>query len=195
MRKILASASAALLILAAPAANAQSEYSADDILEHFGTDESAGATEEGAMCGDQPCLSKGQTRAVCIGTASACASQPAPEPVADAGGFDLLITFDLGSDDLSEQARANLQEFARALADPALAGTQFKIEGHTDASGSAEFNEVLSQRRARSVVAFLTELGVDPSRLEAVGYGESAPREAGDPYAAINRRVEASLVR
>jgi len=193
MRRVVVSVFAVLLALAAPPALAQSQYAAGDIVEHFTAVEEAGAAETGALCGGQPCLSKGQTRAVCIGTASACASQPAPEPVADAGGFDLLITFELGSDRLSEQARANLREFARALADPVLGGATFRIEGHTDASGSAEFNQVLSERRARAVVSFLTELGVDPSRLEPVGYGESEPR-VSDPLAAVNRRVEATLV-
>jgi len=193
MRWIFVSVPAIVLALSAPAAFGQSQYSAGDIVDHFAGVEGGGAEEAGAMCGGQPCLSKGQTRAVCIGTASACASQPAPEPVANAGGFDLLITFELGSDALSEQAKANLQEFARALADPALGGTTFQIEGHTDASGSADFNQTLSERRARSVAGFLAGLGVDPARLDAVGYGESHPR-VSDPFAPINRRVEASLV-
>lgn len=193
MRSILAAAAVALVFAGAPAAYSQSEYSASDIVEHFGAAATTeGAAEEGALCGGQPCLAKGQTRAVCIGTASACAAQPAPAPVAPSG-FDLLITFELGSDQLTAQAQTNLQEFARALSDPALAGTRFTIEGHTDASGSDDFNRELSERRARSVVQFLTALGVDPARLEAIGRGESAPRDA-DPLAPINRRVEASLV-
>ncbi len=193
MRSTLAAAAATLIILGTGAAFAQSEYKATDIIDHFGA-AATGGGEEGALCGDKPCLAKGQTRAVCIGTASACAGQEAPAPVADPGGFDLLITFELGSDALTSQAQTNLQEFAKALTDPALGAAKFRIEGHTDASGSADFNNALSERRAASVVSYLTELGVDPARLEAVGFGETTPRDTNDPYAAINRRVEASLI-
>lgn len=192
MRSSLAGLSAAIILFGGGPVFSQSEYSAGDIIQHFGSAATGGA-EEGAMCGDQPCLAKGQTRAVCIGTASACAAQPAPAAVAPSG-FDLLITFDLGSDRLSSQAEANLREFARALSDPALGGATFRIEGHTDASGSDDFNRLLSERRAKSVVDFLTGLGVEPARLEAVGLGETSPRVADDPFAPINRRVEAALV-
>lgn len=170
-------------------AMAQAQYNADDVIGHFKQPEVQAAVPdcpEGAIC-----LPKKGTRAVCIGTDSACSNQQAAAP-AEASAFDLLITFELGSDRLSEQAQANLREFARAMSDPALQQTQFNVDGHTDARGSDDFNSALSERRARAVVEFLKELGVDEARLEAHGHGESKPRTE-DPFAAINRRVEATI--
>ena len=170
-------------------ANAQAQYSAEDVVGHF-KQEAAAVTEtdcpEGAIC-----LPKKGTRAVCIGTGSACAGQE--PPAAKASGFDLLITFELGSDELSAQAKQNLAEFARALQDPNLATASFNVDGHTDARGSDEFNMTLSERRAAAVVKYLETLGVDKSRLQAQGHGESQPRDTQDPFAAINRRVEATI--
>lgn len=134
---------------------------------------------------------KAKTRAICIGTSSACEDQET-QAAADPGGFDMLITFELGSDRLSRQAQENLSEFAKALNGSALSNAQFNIEGHTDASGSNGFNLTLSNRRAESVVRFLEGLGISRERLQAQGYGESRPR-VDDPFAAINRRVEATI--
>jgi outer membrane protein OmpA-like peptidoglycan-associated protein len=172
------------------AAMAQAQYSAEDVIGHFNQPEAAAVATpdcpEGSIC-----LPKQRTRAVCIGTGSACAGETAAAPV-EPGGFDLLITFELGSDRLSEQAQANLREFAKAMTDPAMSDATFNVDGHTDARGSDELNDELSRRRAEAVVEFLESLGVDESRLQAHGYGESQPR-ADDPFAAINRRVEATI--
>lgn len=138
----------------------------------------------------ESCVPKGQTRAVCIGTSSACAADVAAAP--DPGAFDMLITFDLGSDRLSAQAQENLAEFAKALQSGKLAQTSFNIDGHTDARGSDALNMNLSNRRAEAVVSYLESLGISRSRLVAQGHGESQPR-VDDPFADINRRVEATL--
>lgn len=186
------SALALISFLIPAVAMGQAQYNASEIVEHFNKPKPAAAAENGCPPGT-PCLAKKKTRAVCIGTDSACAAEEEVAKVAEpAGGFDLLITFELGSDRLSDQAKSNLREFAKALSSPALEGATFNVDGHTDASGSNSFNEALSARRARAVVAFLTELGVPQERLEAKGYGESKPR-SDDPFAAINRRVEATI--
>ena len=83
-------------------------------------------------------------------------------------------------------------QFSIALRSPRLAALRFAIDGFTDASDSDRHNLALSARRAQSVVAFLTELGVEPSRLKATGFGETNPREP-DPYDPRNRRVEAHI--
>lgn len=173
-------------------AQAQAQYGASEVVEHFAQPEveavPAPACPEGTIC-----LPKQNARAVCIGTGSACAGQAAvAEAKAEPESFDLLITFELGSDRLSEQAQANLRQFAKAMQDSALKDARFNIDGHTDARGSNALNESLSQRRAQAVVAFLESLGVSAARLQAHAYGETRPR-TDDPFAAINRRVEATI--
>ncbi len=161
---------------------ADPSYSPSEIEAHF---------SKALECPDGgPCVPKSKTRAVCLGTASACAEQNAAP--ADPGGFDMLITFELGSDRLSRQAQDNLAEFAKALKGTKLNKARFNIEGHTDASGTDQFNLNLSNRRAASVVNYLESLGVPRSQLKPKGYGESKPR-VSDPFAAINRRVEATI--
>jgi outer membrane protein OmpA-like peptidoglycan-associated protein len=181
----------ALLAMALPlSAFAGPQYSADDIVGHFKQDPAAAVEPdcpEGSIC-----LPKKGTRAVCIGAASACAGS-APAAAKPPSAFDLLITFELGSDELSAQARENLEVFARALQDPNLSSTTFNVDGHTDARGSDAFNRTLSERRAAKVVEFLQSMGVDRARLEAKGHGEDKPRDTSDPFAAVNRRVEATI--
>lgn len=66
------------------------------------------------------------------------------------------------------------------------------IEGHTDDQGSAKLNRKLSLGRAKSVLAYLEHQGVDPSRLNAMGYGPDRPADDNKTEAgrANNRRVE-----
>jgi outer membrane protein OmpA-like peptidoglycan-associated protein len=180
--RIMLAAAIALAIPTLSAAQTAPQYSADQILKHFNSSD----------CPDGNCLPKANTRAVCIGTAADCANQ-APPPVEAAGGFDLLITFEIGSDRLSSQAQANLAEFARAMSDPSLAAATFNVDGHTDARGSDAFNQTLSERRAESVVRYLESLGVDRARLQAKGHGEADLRNPADPFAEVNRRVEATI--
>jgi OOP family OmpA-OmpF porin len=63
------------------------------------------------------------------------------------------------------------------------------VEGHTDASGSAEYNLELSKRRAESVTAFLAHQGVSADQLTPIGKGKSEPLIA-NPYDSRNRRVQ-----
>jgi outer membrane protein OmpA-like peptidoglycan-associated protein len=72
---------------------------------------------------------------------------------------------------------------------PAL---RLEIAAHTDNMGSFEYNMDLSQRRAQSMVDYLTKQGIAPERLVGKGYGESRPLEsnATDAGRMVNRRVE-----
>jgi OOP family OmpA-OmpF porin len=72
-----------------------------------------------------------------------------------------------------------------------------EVQGHTDQRGPDDYNLRLSQARAESVVAFLTEQGVAASRLEARGYGERMPldRRNNRQAWAKNRRVEFVILR
>lgn len=82
-----------------------------------------------------------------------------------------------------------------AVAAKTCPGMRIAIEGHTDAEGSAEYNQRLSVRRARAVVAYLVKAGADRKQLEAVGYGLSRPAAPNDTEEnmARNRRIEFSV--
>ncbi len=119
---------------------------------------------------------------------------PPPPASSDPGNYDLLITFDFDSATLTPQARENLDAFVAALQSQALQPHRFAVDGHTDAKGSDNYNQRLSERRAVAVVDYLVAHGVDLARLDAHGYGETRPRNAADPEAPENRRVETRLV-
>jgi outer membrane protein OmpA-like peptidoglycan-associated protein len=133
----------------------------------------------------------GAPRSICIGTQAECAQREAEAERESA--FDLLVTFDLNSAELTPAARENLDQFAAALQDPRLADERFAIQGHTDATGSEAYNMGLSERRAEAVVDYLASLGIDESHLTAEGLGMSQPR-VPDPFDPENRRVETRLV-
>jgi outer membrane protein OmpA-like peptidoglycan-associated protein len=104
---------------------------------------------------------------------------------------DIRVTFGFNSASISPDARANLDELGRAMQLDRLRPLRFVIAGHTDATGPAEVNERLSQRRADAVVAYLSErFQIEPSRLRPVGYGERALLDPSDPANGRNRRVE-----
>jgi outer membrane protein OmpA-like peptidoglycan-associated protein len=106
------------------------------------------------------------------------------------GGIDMLVTFPLGSAQMTPRAQAEARAFAQAMAAPQMAGMRFAIEGHTDASGARDKNMALSQARAQSVVDYLGSQGVDPGRLTAKGYGPDRPLRGTRATAPANRRVE-----
>ncbi len=93
---------------------------------------------------------------------------------------------------ISEQL---LDEVAQALKDNAQI-KKIRIEGHTDSDGPDDFNMKLSQRRADSVMSALIKRGVDPGRMEAVGFGETRPIASNATKAgkAENRRTEFNIV-
>lgn len=64
--------------------------------------------------------------------------------------------------------------------------TTIRVEGHTDTKGSEAYNQTLSEKRSLAVQSALTQKGVDPTRIQTVGFGESQPISSND---AMNRRV------
>ncbi len=83
------------------------------------------------------------------------------------------ILYDLAKWDLKPQYQDSLQGLIQTLdANPTLV---VELAAHTDARGTSESNDILSQRRAESVVNYLIERGIDPDRLVAKGYGERTP--------------------
>ncbi len=100
------------------------------------------------------------------------------------------IHFDLDSDALRDDSKAALESIAKlARENPAW---RFVIEGHTDATGSAEHNMALSERRAAAVKAWLVKAGIAAQRLEPQGFGATKPVGSNDTGMgrAQNRRVE-----
>lgn len=102
----------------------------------------------------------------------------------------LRIEFGLDSADLTGRARLDLDGVAAALNAPQLLAARVTLEGHTDASGSEQYNLRLSQLRAEAVVAYLVRRGVASGRLRAAGFGEYRPLPAYPPTDARQRRVE-----
>lgn len=98
--------------------------------------------------------------------------------------------FRLGSAALPDGLKSQLEVFAEVLRDKRGSNKVVRIEGHADASGSAEANLALSQRRAEEVKRFLVEKGADPAMLRPEGHGASALRNSQDPNSQENRRVE-----
>ena len=84
------------------------------------------------------------------------------------------ILYDLAKWDLKPQYQDSLQGLITTLDEnPTLI---VELASHTDARDTYERNDILSQRRAQSVVDYLIERGIDPDRLVAKGYGERVPR-------------------
>jgi outer membrane protein OmpA-like peptidoglycan-associated protein len=138
--------------------------------------------------------------------AAAVAAGAEPDAGASAGAGDALPSrrvgnrtvytldgqaFPSGSAQLTARAMASLRKLAAIVP----AGRMLQIEGHTDGQGADEANRLLSQRRADAVRRALAAAGIAPSRLRAVGKGESDPvadngTEAGRSR---NRRVEIAV--
>ena len=106
--------------------------------------------------------------------------------------LDSAVLFDVGSAELKPAARDELLRNAGLIRNHGGSG-KIHVEGHTDSDGDAAMNLALSQQRAQSVLEFLaSEAGLDRSRLESAGAGESKPVVANDSTEnkARNRRVE-----
>lgn len=69
------------------------------------------------------------------------------------------------------------------------------IVGHTDSTGSDEYNQALSERRSQAVVDYFLQAGVHPTRLSSFGRGESEPRASNETETGrqLNRRVEITV--
>lgn len=88
--------------------------------------------------------------------------------------IDLDIEFDTNKADIKQQYHHELEEVAMFLIHHP--GVTAVVEGHTDDQGKAAYNKKLSQKRAQSVVTYLSEkFGVDPAIIEAEGFGEERP--------------------
>jgi outer membrane protein OmpA-like peptidoglycan-associated protein len=123
----------------------------------------------------------------------AAESVPAParpqaaKPSAKPAAVGMRINFAFNSAILPESAHAMIDVVAQVMKESP--DIKVRVEGHTDAIGSASYNNALSERRALSVGEYLVKEGIDPSRLELIGKGMSDPLTA-NPNDPNNRRVQ-----
>jgi len=109
--------------------------------------------------------------------------------------MDFQVFFALDSAELNATGRADLAALGAALESRELRRFSYLIAGHTDASGDAGYNMRLSQRRALAARRFLVEnFAIEPSRLIAVGLGETRLSAPDEPLSGVNRRVEVAMI-
>lgn len=114
-------------------------------------------------------------------------------------GSQLIVTlpqdilFAVDSATLSGGLRSDLTALASSL--NRYPDTTVNVIGHTDSTGAAAYNQDLSTRRAQSVASVLTQVGVAPFRVRAIGRGESSPIASNltPEGRAQNRRVEITI--
>jgi outer membrane protein OmpA-like peptidoglycan-associated protein len=108
--------------------------------------------------------------------------------------FDSGILFDIDKSDLREVSRTNLTALAKIL--NKYPDTNILIEGHTDDTGTDEYNMGLSKNRAQSVASQLAASAVTSARFSIVGYGEAQPIVANDSNEGRqkNRRVDIAIM-
>jgi peptidoglycan-associated lipoprotein len=83
------------------------------------------------------------------------------------------IYFDYDRSDITDDARTKLDLKVPVLTQNT--GVRIRIAGHTDSRGSDEYNLALGQRRAAAAKRYLTDRGIDGSRIEIVSFGEERP--------------------
>ena len=100
------------------------------------------------------------------------------------------IHFGFDSDKLAADERENLDQIAGLIAERSEA--MVRVEGYTDTRGPHRYNEGLGLRRAKSVVAYLTDKGINPNRFEVRSFGPDKVVDTTDNEVAHarNRRVE-----
>ena len=104
------------------------------------------------------------------------------------------VSFGFDKDELSPQAKMNLDEDLQKLSSQPNLG--ISVKGYTDSTGPEEYNQKLSERRAQAVHDYLASKGVSPERMKTYGYGESQPVADNSTAEgrALNRRAEITPV-
>jgi outer membrane protein OmpA-like peptidoglycan-associated protein len=107
--------------------------------------------------------------------------------------FDSGILFETNKSDLQPTAKQNIENLAKIL--NKYPDTNIRVEGHTDSTGSNEYNQALSEKRAEAVANYTKGLGVTGSRFSTFGYGEIQPIVSNTTPEGRqqNRRVEIAI--
>ena len=108
--------------------------------------------------------------------------------------FTSGLLFKINSSDLSDSAKINLQKVAVVF--NKYPETIILVEGHTDNTGTVEYNVDLSKKRAYAVSDYLMAQGVAKNRFDIKWYGEDQPKYPNDTDAnrKLNRRVEVAVI-
>lgn len=133
-------------------------------------------------------------RADSIEAANRAAAELARRIEAAKAALTAKILFDYDQSDIRADQRAILDQKLPVLrANP---GIRILVSGHADERGSDEYNIALGQQRAAAAKRYLTDNGIDPSRIQITSYGEERPASTGmDENAfAQNRRAEFEVV-
>lgn len=109
--------------------------------------------------------------------------------------FDAEILFNTNSSVITERAKESIRELVKTINKYGQPNVQ--IQGHTDATGTAEYNKWLSDKRAVSVKTFVTSAGVSADRIQTMGYGDTKPVAPNNTPEgrAKNRRVEVIIIK
>ncbi|MGI4952001.1 MAG: OmpA family protein [Janthinobacterium lividum] len=144
-------------------------------------------------------FSEAQNHSALIGVRYAFNAAPPPvvapvaAPVAPTAARTYLVFFDWDRADLTDRARQIIAEAASATTKVQV--TRIEVSGHTDTTGTAQYNQGLSVRRAQNVAAELVRLGVPRGAITTQGFGFSRPLVSTGPGVREpqNRRVEIVL--
>jgi outer membrane protein OmpA-like peptidoglycan-associated protein len=107
--------------------------------------------------------------------------------------FDSDVLFEVGSSSLSESSRQMLNQATEVFLN--YPKTAIVAQGHTDSTGSEEYNQALSEQRGLAVMSYVIARGVNQDRIATIGFGESQPvasNATGDGRQ-LNRRVDILL--
>jgi outer membrane protein OmpA-like peptidoglycan-associated protein len=114
--------------------------------------------------------------------------------LASEGTIDLYgIYFDSGRDQFKPSSLSTLRAVLEVM--KRAPERRFEIAGHTDSDGADSSNQNLSERRAKTVIRWLVENGIEANRIDATGFGETQPAAPNDSASgkALNRRVQLSF--
>ena len=189
--KALVAIATAILFTVAGAAYGQKKGIAD-----FGDKEFTAGDVVRALAPAPAAAPAQKSRGLSVGTDDAKEVAPAVAP-AEAGSrkLSLRLQFGLNSADLTPVAKQRLDVVGEALASAELAKSNLIVSGHTDSTGSYDYNLRLSKRRADSVKLYLVSAhDIAPARLKAVGRGPDDPIDEANPASPLNRRVQLAIV-
>ena len=109
----------------------------------------------------------------------------------DATGVGMPIQFDYNSADIKPDSMPYLDQIGKMMKMEKLAHEKIMVEGHTDASGSAQYNKRLSEKRALAVKDYLVgKYNITSRRILISGKGESSSLPGRKPTDPLNRRVQ-----